>query len=100
MTTIVRNQPFHALADHDGIETSTYEFLVDGVVVASQPVATLQGGTVTFSNILSTTLGPHAYAVRAVGPNGAASSVSVSIDTVPGVPVGPTAPTNFRVIVA
>lgn len=93
--TVIRNQPFHVAADHDGIETDTYELLIDGAVVSSHQVSALQAGVITFSNVLITVLGPHTAAIRANGPGGTATSASLPFDVVAA---APGAPTNIRLI--
>ena len=91
---VVRNQPFHVLADHDGAETDTYDLKIDGNVVASQPVSALQAGTVMFSNVIVTTVGSHMASVVAVGLSGSAESDPLPFAVVPGVPGKPT---NVRI---
>ena len=95
MPTVVRNQPFPVSADHNGVETATYDLLIDGALFASLPVSALQAGTISFSNVVVTTVGNHIAAVRA---NNGIGASAVSADLPFGVVVGtPTAPTNLRI---
>jgi hypothetical protein len=94
--TVARNQPFHVQADHDGVDTETYELKIDGAVVATEPVANLQTGVITFDNVMVTQVGNHTAAVNAVGPAGSAESDPLPFDVVPG---KPGKPTNVRLTV-
>lgn len=94
---VIRNQPFHVAADHDGIETDSYDLLLDGAVAASQPVASLQAGVITFSNVIVTTVGAHTTAIRAVGTGGTAVSATLPFDVVAA---APNSLTNIRLIIA
>lgn len=96
MADPVRNQPFHVLADHNGVDTDTYALKIDGTVVATEPVGSLQAGTITFSNVIVTQVGSHTASVEASGPAGSAESDPFPFAVVPGLPGKPT---NVRITV-
>jgi hypothetical protein len=93
---IIRNQPFHVSADHTGEDTVSYDLSINGTVVASQPVAALQGGVLTFSNVIVTQVGSYVVTVTAVGPAGSMESDPLPFAVVPAVPGKPT---NLRLTV-
>lgn len=93
---IVRNQPFHVSADHNGEDTTSYDLKFNGVVFASQPVAALQSGVITFSNVIVTQVGSYVATLVAVGPAGSMESDPLPFVVVPAVPGKPT---NLRLTV-
>ncbi len=93
-------EPFRVLADHDGLQTTSYDLLLDGIPVASAPVSALTAGVVTFAVASGLPAGTHTAAVRAVGDGGTAMSLNTVTFTVGSTtqPLAPAPPGNVRII--
>jgi hypothetical protein len=92
-------EPFRVLADHDGLQTTSYDLILDGSAVASAPVSALTAGVVTFAVSSGLPAGTHTAAVRAVGTGGTAMSLNTVTFTVGTITTPPPAPpTNVQVI--
>jgi hypothetical protein len=86
-------EPFRVLADHDGIQTTSYDLILDGIPVLSAPVSSLAGGVI-------------AFAVSSGLPSGMHTAAAISTNTVTFAVIDPTqppllipaAPTDVRII--
>lgn len=89
---IKRNKPYHVAADHDGIDTDSYDLRIDGTSRATQPVSALANGSIVFTDLAEANIGLHTWAIVAIGPGGEAVMDAFPFDCVAVIPGKPTNP--------
>jgi hypothetical protein len=92
---VQKAKAFHALADHDGIDTTGYRLYVNGAVEQTVPLSALVNGVVTFSVAAGLPVGTHVIYIEAFGEGGAEASTTLTLVVSPG---KPKAPVNLRVL--
>jgi hypothetical protein len=92
---VYANTTFTLAADHDGLNTTEYRLLRNGVVVATQPRSALVGTTIRFSQP-GLAVGSYVYRVDAVGDGGTGSSANFTV-VVRAVPAAPGPPSGLRI---
>jgi hypothetical protein len=86
-------QPITIQIAHDGLNTTSYELLIDGEVTESKP---FDSAGVAFQLPEGLPAGSYEIQVKAIGPAGEATSDPVTLIVIP--PVGD-APTKPRVVI-
>jgi hypothetical protein len=94
-TAIKQGEPFDVLFDHDGVDTTQYDLMVNTQLVASIPVASLLNGTGKFPFNAGMTKGTYTFVVVAVGPGGTGTSLPLTQSITAG---NPSAPGQVRTI--
>lgn len=96
--TLTVGQSYSVQADHDGVNTTGYRFILDGLQVGvDRPMTVLIGGVVTISGLTAPVRGTHLMQVVAFNEDGSTSSdpLSVSVKKLP-----PGKPAKTRIISA
>ena len=88
--TIQQNKPFTVAADHDGVDTTTYNLYQNGVKVQIKDVSALVAGTIAFDRyVAGLAKGTYVFYVEAVGPGGVTASDTLTLTVTPGPPKKP-----------
>ena len=67
------NQPFRIAADHNGVDTTSYELRQGTTLVSTVPASALANGVITFPPTQHAATGTYPYFVVAIGPGGSTS---------------------------
>jgi hypothetical protein len=97
--TVYVSQRFDVLANHDGVNTTSYELTISGPVAyyATLPVSALSGGVITFAVSGLSVTGNYTVIVTAIGDGGTANSDPFAFGVV-SVPVAPSKPGSIRIV--
>ena len=93
--SIRKDTPFSVEANHDGIDTSSYNILLNTALQGAQPFSALVNGIVSFNFPTGLPKGSYMVIVKALGPGGETSSPSLALSVTAG---NPSAPGQPRII--
>jgi hypothetical protein len=97
--SVAHGTSFSVVADHDGVNTTSYRLYVNGVLTETKSVTERQGNVISFARTASQT-GTYVFYVEAVGEGGAVASTTLSVTVSAPTPARPSAPSNLRMVKA